>query len=78
MFATNGRDYIKQYEDMSGIWFLDTRESFNAPKALAGWPSPEGMEQDLEKDIAEADKKIATTGYEILKTLMDLISAIIR
>ena len=67
LFATNGRDYIKQYEDMSGIWFLDTRESFNAPKALAGWPSPEGMEQDLEKDIAEADKKLATTGYEILE-----------
>lgn len=67
LFATNGRDYIKQYEDMSGIWFLDTRESFNAPKALAGWPSPEGIEQDLEKDIAEADKKLATTGYEILE-----------
>lgn len=67
LFATNGREYIKQYEDMSGIWFLDAREQFNAPKALAGWPSPEGIEQDLERDIAEADKKLASTGYEILE-----------
>lgn len=67
LFATNGREYIKQYEDMSGIWFLDTRESFNAPKALSGWPSPEGIEQDLERDIAEADKTLAPTGYELLE-----------
>lgn len=67
LFATNGRDYIKQYEDMSGIWFLDVREPFNAPRALSGWPSPEGMTQDLERDIAAADKKLAATGYELLE-----------
>lgn len=67
LFATNGREYIKQFEDMSGIWFLDVREQFNSPRALAGWPSPEGIEQDLERDIAEADKKLASTGYEILE-----------
>jgi len=67
LFATNGRDYIKQYEEMSGIWFLDTRQQFNTLKALAGWPSPQGMEQDLERDIAEADRKLAATGYELLE-----------
>ena len=67
LFATNGRDYIKQYEEMSGIWFLDTRQQFNTSKALAGWPSPEGLEQDLERDIAEADRKLAATGYELLE-----------
>lgn len=67
LFATNGRDYIKQYEEMSGIWFLDTRQQFNTSKALAGWPSPQGIEQDLERDIAEADKKLADTGYELLQ-----------
>ena len=67
LFATNGRDYIKQYEEMSGIWFLDTRQQFHTSKALAGWPSPQGMEQDLERDIAEADRKLAVTGYELLE-----------
>ena len=67
LFATNGRDYIKQYEEMSGIWFLDTRQQFNTSKALAGWPSPQGIAQDLERDIAEADRKLAVTGYELLQ-----------
>jgi len=67
LFATNGREYIKQYEEMSGIWFLDTRQQFNTSKALAGWPSSQGMEQDLERDIAEADRKLAATGYELLE-----------
>ena len=67
LFATNGRGYIKQYEEMSGIWFLDTRQQFNTSKALAGWPSPQGMAQDLERDIAEADQKLASTGYELLQ-----------
>ncbi len=67
LFATNGRGYIRQYEEMSGIWFLDVREQFNSAKALSGWPSPEGIEQDLEKDITEADKQLAATGYEILQ-----------
>lgn len=67
LYATNGRPYIKQYEQMSGIWFLDVREPFNAPKALAGWPTPDGIEQALEKDIAEADKVLAATGYEVLQ-----------
>lgn len=67
LFATNGRNYIKQYEEMSGIWFLDTRQQFNTSKALAGWPSPQGIEQDLERDIAEADRKLAVTGYELLQ-----------
>ena len=57
LFATNGRDYIKQYEEMSGIWFRDVRQPFDSSKALAGWPSPQGLEQDLERDITEADKK---------------------
>jgi type I restriction enzyme R subunit len=67
LFATNGREYIEQFKNMSGIWFLDVREAFNAPKALVGWPSPEGIEQDLERDIKEADKKLSATGYEILE-----------
>lgn len=67
LYATNGRPYIKQYEQMSGIWCLDVREPFNAPKALSGWSTPEGIEQALEKDIVEADKKLAATGYEVLQ-----------
>ncbi len=67
LFAANGRDYIRQYDEKSGIWFLDTRQQFNTSKALAGWPSPTGMEQDLERDIAQADRELAAGGYELLQ-----------
>ena len=67
LYATNGRPYLKQYEEMSGIWFLDIRETFNVPKALSGWPSPDGLLQALEKDIESANQKLVSTGYEVLQ-----------
>lgn len=67
LFATNGRDYIKQYKEKSGIWCLDVRDPFTVGKALRGWYSPEGIEHALEKDFAEAKKKLVSTGYEILE-----------
>lgn len=67
LYATNGRPYLKQYEEMSGIWYLDVREPFNTPKALSGWSSPDGIIQELEKDIAAANQKLISTGYEVLQ-----------
>ena len=67
LFATNGRDYFKQYEEKSGIWCLDVRSQFNSGKALPGWFSPEGIELALEKDIEEAKRQLLSTGYEVLQ-----------
>ncbi|WP_077852848.1 type I restriction-modification system endonuclease [Clostridium felsineum] len=66
LFATNGRKYLKQLETKSGIWFLDARNLANIPKAQQGWASPEGLMELLDKDIDKADRKLKTTGYEIL------------
>lgn len=66
-FATNGRPYLKQYEMKSGIWFLDLRVPYNAPKALHGWMSPEGMMELLEKDVEEGNCKLEETPYDLLK-----------
>lgn len=67
LFSTNGRRYLKEYKEKSGIWFLDTRDQFNTSKPLAGWPKPSEVEEDLSRDIKEADKKLLSTGYEILE-----------
>lgn len=67
LFATNGRKYLKQLETKSGIWFLDTRRKDNIPKALQNWKSPQGLLEDLEKDIANANQKLAETSYDLLK-----------
>jgi type I restriction enzyme R subunit len=66
LFATNGRKYLKQIETKSGIWFLDVRKSINISKALQGWVSPEGLLELLEKDIAEANKELINTTYDLL------------
>ena len=65
LFATNGRPYIKQFETKSGIWFLDVRKK-EAPKALPGWKSPDGLMEELRHDIEEAQKELERTDYSIL------------
>ncbi|MCH5260763.1 MAG: type I restriction-modification system endonuclease [Lachnospiraceae bacterium] len=66
-FATNGRPYLQQLETKSGIWFLDLREPSNAPKALRGWMSPNGILELLEKDIAACDRDLKQMPYDLLR-----------
>jgi type I restriction enzyme R subunit len=65
LFATNGRPYLKQLEQKSGIWFLDARRPTNHPRALQGWYSPEGLRELLrqDQDKAEAALKVEPTDY---------------
>lgn len=66
-FATNGRPFLAQYETKSGIWFLDLRQSFNAPKALHGWISPTGISEMLEKDIEAGNQGLMEMPYDLLR-----------
>lgn len=66
-FVTNGRPYLKQYETKSGIWFLDLRKSYNIPRALHGWMSPEGIQELLEKDIENKNRKLEEMPYDLLR-----------
>ena len=66
-FATNGRPYLEQYETKSGIWFLDLRLPYNAPKALHGWINPTGIKELLEKDISSGNQKLKDMPYDLLR-----------
>lgn len=66
LYATNGRPYLKQLATKSGIWELDVRGKA-APKALPGWKSPEGIMEELQKDIEEATKVLEKTDYGVLQ-----------
>lgn len=66
IFAANGRPYIKQWEEQSGIWFQDLREASNAPQALHGWMSPTGMEELLARDIAEGNRRLSELPRDFL------------
>lgn len=67
VFATNGRKYLKQIDTKSGIWCLDLRSGTNAPKALQGWISPQGLMEQLEKDIAAANAVLQNTPFDLLR-----------
>ena len=66
-FATNGRPYLEQLDTKSGIWFLDLRDASNAPKALRGWMSPDGILELLEKDIAARNQELSQMPYDLLR-----------
>lgn len=67
LFVCNGREYIKELEDRSGVHFLDCRKSTNHPKALQGWYSPEKLQSMLEENIEEANEHLNFLSYDILK-----------
>ena len=62
-FATNGRPYLEQHQDMSGIWFRDLRRAQNNRKANDGWYSPEGLQNLLKQDLDAAEEKLKTQTF---------------
>jgi len=66
LFATNGRPYLRQLEDQSGIWFLDARRPTNHPRALDGWYSPEGLLHRLKQDEEMAEEELRESSPDYL------------
>ena len=58
LFATNGRAYLQQIAEKSGIWFRDARRDQNHGRALEGWYSPEGLVALLKQDIPAANERL--------------------
>ena len=68
LFTSNGRKYIREIEDKSGVHFLDCRNSKNNEKVLQGWYSPEKLEAKLNEDIADANKSLDEMSFEFLQS----------
>lgn len=68
LFAANGRKYIKEIQDKSGVHFLDCRNSKNNAKVLQGWYSPEKLEAMLEEDVEESNKSLDELSFEFLQS----------
>ena len=64
LFSTNGRPYLKQHEQLSGIWFRDARHNDNLPRALLDWYTPDGLQQLLENDPRAAQAKLEAMPIE--------------
>lgn len=66
LFATNGRPYIEQYKTQSGVWFHDVRDPLNTPRALVGWPSPQGLLEKLDADQKAAQQALDDLSDDLL------------
>jgi type I restriction enzyme, R subunit len=58
LFVTNGRPYVKQLAQKSGIWFWDARTDM-PPRALSEWFSPRDLAEKLEQEIGETIDVVA-------------------
>ena len=65
VFATNGRPYLKEYEQKSGIWFLDLRVVNSIPRAQRGWMSPMGLMEEFEGNDSSM-KSLLREPYDLL------------
>ena len=65
LFATNGRPFLRQLKDKSGIWFFDARTPTVAARPLESWYTPDGLAAMLKQDHerAHAQLKVEPTEY---------------
>jgi type I restriction enzyme R subunit len=63
VFATNGRPYLKQLEQSSGIWFMDVRAETNPRRVLQGWYTPEGIRACLKQNREQAEQRLDELGF---------------
>ncbi|HHF3127323.1 TPA: type I restriction-modification system endonuclease [Vibrio alginolyticus] len=71
VFATNGRAYLKQLKQESGIWFLDVRDNTNRRKALKGWYTPAELKEYLRQTPQQANAELDDMGFEYELKLRD-------
>ncbi|MED4351724.1 type I restriction-modification system endonuclease [Schinkia azotoformans] len=58
LYATNGRPYLKQLQEESGIWFWDSRKPLEYARPLEGWHSPDDLQLLLSQDDKDANKRL--------------------
>ncbi|WYQ40997.1 type I restriction-modification system endonuclease [Bacillus sp. FSL W7-1321] len=58
LYATNGRRYLKQLQEESGIWFWDSRKPTIHARPLEGWHSPADLKLLLSQDDQRANQKL--------------------
>lgn len=66
-FACNGRPYIKQLAEQSGIWFRDLRSPANLRRPLQDFHTPDGLRDLLQRSREEAEAKLQQEGFAYLK-----------
>lgn len=66
LFSTNGKPYLKQLIDSTGVHYVDVRLRTNLARVLPGWYTPEGLTQELERNQEEANTKLQNEKIDYL------------
>jgi type I restriction enzyme R subunit len=64
VFSTNGRPYLRQLAEQSGVWFCDLRRPENLGHALDGWYTPDGLSALLRRDDDRAHAELAQSPFD--------------
>ncbi|HEY7901503.1 MAG TPA: type I restriction-modification system endonuclease, partial [Caulobacteraceae bacterium] len=64
VFSTNARPYLRQLRTFSGIWRRDVRRATNPAAPLEAWPTPQGLLERLEVDVAAAEATLEAQGFD--------------
>ncbi len=66
VFSTNGRGYLEQIKEESGIWFWDARIQTNVERPITDWFTPRDLKEKLIFDEKSGEEKLEATPYDIL------------
>jgi len=58
LYATNGRPFLRQLQEESGIWFWDSRKPLEHARPLEGWHSPDDLLMLLSQDDEDANQRL--------------------
>lgn len=67
VYSCNGRPFITQLAEKSGIWFRDVRRGSNIAKPLQQFHSPDGLLDLLRRDVDAAQQLLAEESFTYLK-----------
>ncbi|MDP2284772.1 MAG: type I restriction-modification system endonuclease, partial [Pseudohongiella sp.] len=67
VYSCNGRPYVPQLAEQSGIWFRDVRNPSNIKRALPSFHTSEGLLDLLRRSREAAQEKLKTEPFGYLK-----------
>lgn len=64
IYATNGRPFLEQVKEKSGVWFWDARIPDKHASTLEGWHSPKDLKKKLETYVKTADEELQKMSFD--------------
>ncbi len=65
-YSCNGRGFVRQLKEQSGVWFRDLRHPSNLKRALPEFHSPKGLLDILKRSKDEAEKVLEKESFAYL------------